>query len=424
MRNWPPSGSFSATPAAGLSDRKGFPGVFPHHGNQSFRDNFPTMKPLRIALVAGEASGDLLASLLIQALKRHMPQAEFFGIGGPKMEACGFKALWPAEKLAVRGYVEVLRHYREISGIRKRFLNGMLADKPDLFIGVDAPDFNLWLERRLKDKGIPAIHFVGPSIWAWRGERIRKIGRAVSRMLVLFPFEPPLYEKEGIPVSYVGHPLADLIPPGITKDSAREKLGISEAPGPVFALLPGSRQSELQYMAETFIQTGSLLLSRYPDATLLVPLVSRETRQMFEEARWRAGADGIPFKLLFGHAQDAVAAADVALIASGTATLEAALVNRPMVIAYKMAPGSWRMMRKMRYQPWVGLPNILAGRFVVPEFLQDDASPENLAQAMINQLLDSQSARRITSAFDVMHASLRQDMATKAAGAILQHIPS
>lgn len=382
------------------------------------------MKPLRIALVAGEASGDLLASLLIQALKRHLPDAEFFGIGGPKMEACGFKVLWPAEKLAVRGYVEVIRHYREITGIRKRFLSGMLADKPDLFIGVDAPDFNLWLERRLKDKGVPAIHFVGPSIWAWRGERIRKIGRAVSRMLVLFPFEPPLYEKEGIPVSYVGHPLADVIPSGISKSSAREKLGIQDAPGPVFAILPGSRQSELQYMAETFIQTGRLLLASYPEATLLVPLVSRETRQMFEEARWKASAEHLPFKLLFGHAQDAVAAADVALIASGTATLEAALVNRPMVIAYKMAAGSWRMMKKMRYQPWVGLPNILAGRFVVPEFLQEDASPENLAQAMLNQLQDAKAARRIEAVFDAIHASLKQDMATRAAGAILQHLPS
>ena len=379
---------------------------------------------MKIALVAGEASGDLLASMLIQALQKHLPDAEFYGIGGPKMEACGFKALWPAEKLAVRGYVEVLKHYREITGIRRKLLAGLLADKPALFIGVDAPDFNLWLERRLKAAGIPALHFVGPSIWAWRGERIRKIGRAVSRMLVMFPFEPPLYEKAGIPVSYVGHPLADVIAPDVSKAAAREKLGLDEASGPVFALLPGSRQSELQYMAQTFIETGRLLLQRYPEATLLVPLVSRETRMMFESAQWQAGADKLPFKLLFGHAQDAVAAADVALIASGTATLEAALVNRPMVIAYKMAPASWRKMKKMRYQPWVGLPNILAGRFLVPEFLQEDATAENLAQAMSNQLQDPLVNRRISAAFSAIHQTLRQDMATRAAAAVLQHLPS
>lgn len=381
------------------------------------------MKPLKIALVAGEASGDLLASLLIQALKDRFPDAEFYGIGGPKMESCGFKALWPAEKLAVRGYIEVLRHYWEITGIRRKFLDGLRNEKPDLFIGVDAPDFNLWLERRLKAVGVPAIHFVGPSIWAWRGDRIKKIAKAVSRMLVLFPFEPPLYEKAGIPVSYVGHPLADVIPPDISKVSAREKLGLTEINGPVFALLPGSRQSELQYMAETFIETGKLLLQRYPEATLLVPLVSRETRMMFEAAQWQVGAEHLPFKLLFGHAQDAVAAADVALIASGTATLEAALVNRPMVIAYKMAPGSWRLMKKMRYQPWVGLPNILAGRFVVPEFLQEDASPENLAQAICNQLADPTISTRICSEFASIHRNLRMDMATRAAEAILQHLP-
>lgn len=382
------------------------------------------MKPLKIALVAGEASGDLLAAHLIQALKRHLPTARFYGIGGPKMQAQGFDALWPCEKLAVRGYAEVLKHYREITGIRRDLLKQLLADKPDLFIGVDAPDFNLELEGKLKQAGVPAIHFVGPSIWAWRGGRIKAIVKAVSRVLVLFPFEPPIYEQNNIPVSYVGHPLADVIPLQITKASAREKLDVAVTAEPIFALLPGSRQSELQYMAETFIETGKLLLQQFPRAMFLVPLVSRETRDQFEAALWRCGAQDMPFKMLFGHAQDAVAAADAALIASGTATLEAALIKRPLVIAYRMSPWSWRLMRRMRYQPWVGLPNILAGKFVVPEFLQDDATPENLAQALANQVTDKGVAERIAHTFSELHVLLRQDTAGRAAEAILQHLPS
>lgn len=381
------------------------------------------MKPLKVALVAGEASGDLLAAHLIAALKRHLPNAHFYGIGGPKMQAQGFDALWPSEKLAVRGYVEVLRHYREITGIRRSLLKTLLDDKPDLFIGVDAPDFNLDLEGKLKRAGIPAIHFVGPSVWAWRGGRIKAIARAVSRVLVLFPFEPVIYEQGGIPVSYVGHPLADVIPLHISKESAREKLDLVAPQGPVFAILPGSRQSELHYMADTFIETGKCLLERFPKATFLVPLVSRETREQFEAALWRCGAQSMPFKMLFGHAQDAVAASDAALIASGTATLEAALIKRPLVIAYRMSSWSWRLMRRMRYQPWVGLPNILAGRFVVPEFLQDDATPENLAQALANQVTDTGMAARLEATFMAIHRQLKQDTATRAAEAILQHLP-
>lgn len=381
------------------------------------------MKPLKVALVAGEASGDLLAAHLIAALKRHLPNAHFYGIGGPKMQAQGFDALWSSEKLAVRGYIEVLRHYREITGIRRSLLKTLLDDKPDLFIGVDAPDFNLDLEGKLKRAGIPAIHFVGPSVWAWRGGRIKAIARAVSRVLVLFPFEPVIYERGGIPVSYVGHPLADVIPLYISKESAREKLDLVASQGPVFAILPGSRQSELHYMADTFIETGKRLLERFPKATFLVPLVSRETREQFEAALWRCGAQAMPFKMLFGHAQDAVAASDAALIASGTATLEAALIKRPLVIAYRMSSWSWRLMRRMRYQPWVGLPNILAGRFVVPEFLQDDATPENLAQALANQVTDTGMAARLEAMFMTIHRQLKQDTATRAAEAILQHLP-
>lgn len=376
------------------------------------------MGAFRVALVAGEASGDLLAAHLIKALKERVPEAKFFGIGGPKMQSHGF-AIWESsEKLAVRGYVEVLRHYREISSIRRTLLKRLLADKPDVFIGVDAPDFNLWLEARLKRAGIPTIHFVSPSIWAWRGKRILKIADSVSRMLALFPFEPKLYEKQGIPVSYVGHPTADVIPESIDRKSIRERLELQNDV-PVFALLPGSRQSELQYLAETFVETAKLLNLRFPTAHFLVPLVTRETREQFEVAMWKLGAQELPFKLMFGHAQDAMAAADAVLVASGTATLEAALIKRPMVICYRMSPWSWRLMKRMRYQPWVGLPNILAGRFLVPEFLQDEATPENLAQALGNLVGDQVLREGIEAEFSKIHATLRQDTASKAAAAIL-----
>lgn len=379
------------------------------------------MPTLRVAMVAGEASGDLLAAHLIAALKRHLPQAEFVGIGGPKMQREGFDAWWPAEKLAVRGYAEVLRHYREIAGIRRRLLSRLLDERPDVFIAVDAPDFNLWLERRLKTKGIPTIHYVSPSVWAWRAGRLGKIGKAVSHMLALFPFEPELYRQGGIPVSYVGHPLADMIPLSVDRAGAREQLEVGNARR-VFALLPGSRQSELRYMAEPWIETAKKLLARFPDSLFLVPLVSRETRQLFEEALWKCGAHELPFKLLFGHAREALAACDAALVASGTATLEAALFKAPLVIAYRMSPWSWRLMRRMRLQPWVGLPNILAGRFVVPEFLQDDATPDNLAQALGNLVTDTQIKDGIARVFASLHRQLRQGTAEKAADTILPYL--
>ena len=337
--------------------------------------------PVRIAMVAGEASGDLLAAHLIEALRVHLPDAEFYGIGGPRMQSVGFNALWPAEKLAVRGYVEVLRHYREIAGIRKQLLAHVLKDKPDVFIGVDAPDFNLWLEARVKNAGIPSIHFVSPSIWAWRGERIHKIKKSVSHMLALFPFEPEIYEKQGIPVSYVGHPFADQLPLEPDRAGALERLRL-DPEGQYIALLPGSRQSEVDYMAESFIETGKLLLQRFPKAQLLVPLITRETRERFELALWKCGAQEMSFKMLFGHARDALAVADAALVASGTATLETALIKTPMVVTYKMSSWTYRLMKKKGYQPWVGLPNILAGEFVVPEFLQHEATPENMAQCI------------------------------------------
>lgn len=376
---------------------------------------------VRIAMVAGEASSDQLAAHLMAALKQHIPDAEFFGIGGTKMQAAGFDAWWPAERLSVRGYAEVLRHYREISGIRRGLLRRLIDEKPDVFIGVDGYDFNLWLEKRLKQKGIPAVHFVSPSIWAWRKHRLKKIVRSVNEILALYPFEPKCYEGTPVKCTYVGHPLADIIEPDMSQRTAREQLGIPQDI-PVVALLPGSRQSELHYMAETFIETAKLLQLLNPEVRFLVPLVSRETRQQFEAARWKLKADELPITLMFGHAQEAVAASDVTLVASGTATLETALIGRPMVIAYKMSPWSWRIMKNMGYLPWIGLPNILARQYVAPEFLQDDASPENLAQTLDNLIKDPSSQQRIRRVFSEMHLDLRQNTAEKAAAAILPYL--
>jgi len=379
-------------------------------------------KPVKvIGIVAGEASGDLLGSHLMEALKRAMPSVRFIGIGGPKMQAVGMQVLFPMEKLAVRGYVEVLRHYCEIVGIRRKLRAHFCAHPPDLFIGVDAPDFNLDLELKLKERGIPTIHYVSPSIWAWRGERIHKIKRAVSHMLALFPFEAPLYEKAGIPVTYVGHPLADMLPEVSSRAAMREQLGVPTQ-NKVFAFMPGSRQSEVRYLAATFIETARLILQRLPEASFLVPLVSGETRRIFEKILCHCGGQDLPITILFGHAHDAMIAADIVLVASGTATLEAALLKRPMVITYKMPALSWWLMQRKKYQPFVGLPNILAGKFVVPELLQKDATPENLAQALLNLVFNTQAVADLEAIFTDMHFTLRQGNAHKAAQAILPYL--
>ena len=375
-------------------------------------------RAVRIAMVAGEASGDLLASHLIEALRARIDRVEFFGIGGPKMIEQGFDAWFPLETLAVRGYVEVLRHYREISGIRKKLKQRLLADPPDVFIGVDAPDFNLGLERALKEQGIAAIHYVSPSIWAWRGRRIHEIGKSASRVLALFPFEPALYEKENIPVTYVGHPLADLLPLEDVRDKTRELLDIPPKK-PVFALLPGSRQSELHYMAGTFIETAKRIREHLPDVLFLAPMATRETRLLFEEALCRCQARDLPLRLLFGHAHEAMAASDAVLVASGTATLEAALLKRPMVVVYKMAALSYQLMRHMGYLPYIGLPNILADSRIVPEFIQNEATPEKLAQALLDFLGDAAARARIAAVFRQIHLQLKQNTAEKAAGAVL-----
>lgn len=373
--------------------------------------------PVRIAIVAGEASGDLLASHLMAALKEKLPQVSFCGIGGPKMLAQGFNAWWPLEKLAVMGYVEVLKRYREISGIRRALKARLLADKPDLFIGVDAPDFNLGLETDLRRRGIKTLHYVSPSIWAWRGGRIKKVAKAADRVLALFPMEPPLYRRAGVPVTYVGHPLADQIPLITDKKQAREKLDL---PGdrPIYALLPGSRQSEVKALSDTFIATARLIHAQTPEALFIVPFVTRETRLEFEAALYRQGAAKLPFRLLFGHAQDAMGAADAVLVASGTATLEVALVKRPMVITYKLSPLTYQLMKRRAYLPYVGLPNVLAGRFIVPELLQDDATPSSLAEALMKEATPKRAAE-LNIEFTRIHEALRQNTAEKAAEAVL-----
>ena len=371
-------------------------------------------------MVAGEASGDLLGSHLIAALKTRLPDAVFYGIGGPKMQGQGFDSWWPMEKLSVMGYWDALKHFREIAGIRRQLKRRLLDLKPNIFIGIDAPDFNLGLETDLKSAGIRTIHYVSPSIWAWRGGRIKKIGRAVNRVLALFPMEPQIYEKERIPVTYVGHPLADIIPLQTSKQAVREKLSLPRD-YPIFAMLPGSRRGELEMMAETFVETAKIIRERFlPTAIFVVPLTTRETRLQFEMAIYQKQGGDVPFRLLFGHAQDALGAADVSLVASGTATLEAAMLKRPMVITYKIAKFSYWLMKRMAYLPFVGLPNILAGRFVVPEILQDQATPENLAEALVKLYQDKDNAVAVEEAFTDLHLQLRQNTAEKAAQAVIE----
>jgi lipid-A-disaccharide synthase len=375
-------------------------------------------RPTRVGMVAGEASGDLLAAHLIAALKARRPGIEFAGIGGPRMMAEGLQSRYPMDKLSVRGYAEALRHYREIMGIRRDLARAMLAARPDLFIGVDSSDFNLGLERQLKEAGIPAIHYVSPAVWAWRRWRVKRIARSVDRILVMYPFEKPLYEAAGVPVTYVGHPLADVIPLEPPKDEARAQLRLP-AGKLIIALLPGSRRSELQYMASAFVLAAHRFRQEVPEVHFVCPMVTRETRDLFERAIYENQRTDLPLTLLFGHSHDALAAADLALVASGTATLETALFKTPMVIAYRQSPITWALMRQMLYLPYVGMPNILAGERLVPELLQDQATPANLAGALLTLLRDTAAQKRQVERFREFHELLRQNTADKAADAVL-----
>jgi lipid-A-disaccharide synthase len=369
----------------------------------------------RFAMVAGEASGDLLGGLLLGALKARWPLLHAAGVGGPRMAAQGFEAWWPHDKLSVSGYVEVLSHYREISGIRHQLAERLLKDKPDVFVGIDAPDFNLDLEAKLKAQGVKAIHFVSPSIWAWRGKRIEKIRKATDLVLCLFPFEPPIYAKQGVPAAYVGHPLADVIPIEVPRAAARSALGIA-ADDMVVTLLPGSRRAEVQYIAPRLLQAAVEMLRQRPGLRFILPVVPG-LRHVVEPLR-RQHAANANIELIDGRSHEALAACDLTLVASGTATLEAALFKRPMVIAYVMHALNWQMMKRMKYQPWVGLPNILLNDFAVPEFLQADATPERLAHAGLAWLDDPARCEALRLRFEALHRELRCNTGEKATDAI------
>ena len=372
-------------------------------------------------MVAGETSGDLLAGRLLSGLRPQLPDALIHGIGGPNMAQYGFVSDFPMEKLSVRGLFEVLAHYREIKGIQIALRDQLLMERPAVFIGVDAPDFNLGLEAQLKSAGIPTMHFIGPSIWAWRGGRIKKIARAVSHMLVIFPFEEEIYRKAGIPATYVGHPLAQVIPMEPDQAGARVALGLP-AGVPVVAILPGSRMSELKYNAVAFVAAAKLLLQRDASLQFVAPMAGEAQHRYFNELIAQAGLQDVPVKVIAGQSHQALAAADAVLVASGTASLEVALFKKPMVIAYKMMRASWHVLRHMAYQPWIGLPNILAQEFLVPELLQDAATPQALADALWQQLQDGAHRERLQRRFTEMHHSLLRDTAGESARAVLQLI--
>jgi lipid-A-disaccharide synthase len=374
-----------------------------------------------VGIVAGETSGDALAATLIDAVRARHPDVRFAGIAGPRMEAAGCDAWYPLEKLAVRGFAEVVSHLPELLRIRRELAARLLRERVPLFVGVDAPDFNLGLERKLKRSGMRTVHFVSPSVWAWRRERLRTIGESVNRMLVLFPFEPPLYEEAGIPVTYVGHPMAQDAATHATRRETRELLRIRPAT-PVFALLPGNRMSEVEMHAGLVLDTAAWLAEARPDVQFLVPFATRATRDAFETVRHRSGHANLPLTLLYGHAQDALRAADVAVVASGTATLEAALARCPHVIFYRVSRlTAWMVARKLLL-PYVGLPNVLAGRFVVPEFLQTQATALNLGQAALNLFDDTVTRRRLEALFAGFARELRADTGALAGDAVVQEL--
>jgi len=382
---------------------------------------------IKIGIVAGEASGDLIGSRLIRALKALNPEIEFIGIAGPKMVAEGAISLFPMEKLSLHGFgFDVLKEIPGLLKIRRQLYQYFVDHRPDVFIGIDAPDFNFVLEKKLKKKGVNTIHYVSPSIWAWRKGRIGKIKKAVNQVLALFPFEPAIYEAAGLKATYVGHPMADEIPLFPDAQDAREQLKISHH-SKIIAMLPGSRMGEVRQHAVLFVKTAQNIAKLYPDTLFLVPLVTRETRNIFEDAMfqnfYQHPEEVQPnISILFGHSHLAMQAADFVLVASGTATLEAALLKKPMVITYRMPKLSWQILKRMNYLPWVGLPNILAERFVVPELLQNDATPERIAGTIMDMMIDKPKLDDIRTEFTTMHETLKQDNAKKAAQAILAAI--
>ncbi len=376
---------------------------------------------ITVAMVAGETSGDLLASRLLSGLRPHLPDATLHGIGGPKMAEYGFESFWPMDKLAVNGLFEVLAHYRELKGMQIALRDRLLREKPDVFIGVDAPDFNFGLETQLNQAGIPTVHFIGPSIWAWRGGRIEKIKRSGSHMLVVFPFEEAIYHQAGIPATYVGHPLAQVIPMVPDVAAARQALALP-IDARVVAIMPGSRMSELKYNTVSFVGAAKLLAQRDPSLRFIAPMVGEKQRRLFMELITEAGLQDVQIQLIDGQSHTAMAAADAVLVASGTASLEVALYKKPMVIAYKMMGATYQIMRHLSYQPWIGLPNILAREFLVPELIQHAATPEALAEALWKQLDDVPHQIMLRERFTAMHHTLLRDTANESAQVVLKII--
>ena len=373
------------------------------------------MASLRIALVAGEASGDILGAGLMRALKAQHPAVEFIGVGGPLMQAEGLTSYFPMERLAVMGLVEVLGRLRELLARRKKLIATHIAEKPDVFIGIDAPDFTLNIELKLRKAGIKTVHYVSPSVWAWRQKRVLKIREGCDLMLTLFPFEAKFYEEKGVPVRFVGHSLADAIPLEADRSAARAELGLPEG-DPLVALMPGSRGGEVGRLGALFLDTAERLRAMRPGVRFVMPCASPERRVQLEELL--AGRD-LPVTLLDGRSHQALAACDAVLIASGTATLEALLYKRPMVVAYRLAPLTFWILKRMVKSPYISLPNLLAQRLLVPELLQDDATPEALALTL-SPLIDGGEEQ--TTGFDQIHRTLRRDASNQAADAVLNLI--
>ena len=371
-----------------------------------------------IALCAGEASGDLLGAHLIEAIRARCPQARFTGIGGPRMQAAGLKSLFDQETLAVRGYVEVLKNLPAIWRIRKSLIDQMKRQRPDVFVGIDAPDFNLGVAAALKAAGIPTLHYVSPSVWAWRRERVHKIVQQADEVLCLFPMEPELYRQAGGRARFVGHPLAQTLPLEADRAAARRELGLPEKQ-PVFALLPGSRVSEIDYMAPLFLQAAQLVRQQIPEAQFLLPYATEATRTRLQSLLAAEPYCRLPLQLLPGGTAQACTAADAVLVTSGTATLEVALCKRPMVISYKISPLTYALVKHKIKVPYVGLPNVLLGRAAVPELLQHDAEPEKLAAALLDWYRSPEKTAALQQDFTELHRLLRKDTAAEAAAAVL-----
>ncbi len=373
----------------------------------------------RIALVAGEASGDIIGAGLIGALKQRLPDAEFFGIAGPRMIAAGCRALFPAEALSVMGLFEVLAHLKEILSIRTKLYEELVRNPPDVFIGIDAPDFNLGLERRLRHQGIRTVHYVSPSVWAWRQKRVHKIREAVDLMLTLFPFEEAFYHRHDVPAEFVGHPLADIIEMKPDRLAARQALGLS-LEGNIIALLPGSRNSEVKRLGKIFLQTAVQVRRQVPDIHFIAPMANASTRAIlrYQAARF----PDLPLDIINGDSRKAMMAADAVLLASGTAALEAMLLKRPMVVAYRLSPMTYAILKGFRVLKvsHYSLPNLLAGKAVVPEFIQSDARPDNLAAALVAGLDESEDMQEQIGLYHEIHKNLRQNASYRAAEAIVR----